>query len=223
MNPEKLTRTLWIISGVLVALHILNRVMGAPSWQFERLFDLSREMNVPTWFSSVQWLIAAWVAYGCAQVPQRPSESRIWFVLAGGFLILSIDEVAMIHENLGRMIEQNLYPQKLVATFSATNWPIAVMPFLALTLFWAARGLRGAFKGSAQARKLLILGAGLVIFGAMILEMLNNIPGENMKWLPTIETIVEESLEMAGVTTIIAGLFAHRKFLESHLVKAVRL
>ena len=73
---------------------------------FLQLFELDEENNLPTWFSSylllnnalVLWLIAA----------SKSDAYRIyWIVLAIGFVVLSIDEVAGLHETFNTAIDTN--------------------------------------------------------------------------------------------------------------------
>src|SRR3989338_1597201 len=98
-KPQKLIRWLFCFSGLLVICHLINVAMGFPSWQLERLFGLELESNIPTWFSSVLWLITAVAAYQCFQVSEVKRNKTAWGVIAAGFLVLSIDEVAQIHES----------------------------------------------------------------------------------------------------------------------------
>lgn len=215
MKLEKLVRILWRVTAVLVGLHLLNLVLGSPVWQFERLFDMSREENVPTWFTSVLWLIAGVMAYQLSQATLASAVKSTWRVLAAGFLVLSADEVTEMHEHFGRAIEHRFYPQWLADTFDKTNWPITAAPFLALFLFWVSRRLWSALKSSPEAASWLAGGAGMVILGAMGFEMLNNLSGEQMKWVREFATIIEETLEMTGVIAIISGLLAYQKFLSA--------
>ena len=103
-DGNQLIRTLFRISGILVICHLLSLVMGDPSWQWERLFDLGYDNNIPTWFSSALWALAAFTAYRYSGFSVPPAEKRLWIFVALGFLVLSIDEVAMIHESIFRTI-----------------------------------------------------------------------------------------------------------------------
>lgn len=85
-----------VTAGVLRYLYGDDRFV-----EFTRLFLLSGEANVPTWFSSVLLFSAAALVGGAEERERRRGERRYlrhWWVLAAGLLYISLDEVAQIHE-----------------------------------------------------------------------------------------------------------------------------
>lgn len=221
VNYRQLIRWLFRIAGILIICHLLNRVAGTPSWQLERLFELGLEANIPTWFSSVLWAIAAVAAFGCSQLVILKSDKNLWSLIALGLLTLSIDEVAQIHENIFRII--NLFfpkaiQQQIISNFRATAWPIIASPFLVAVIIWLVVTLRRLLKGSSQAGLLLSLGFFTVVFGGWGLEITTNFLNHGvLEWVWSIENIFEESLEMIGAIVIISGLFAHQHVLADKL------
>jgi len=68
---------------------------------FLRLIDVGREQSIPTYFSTFNLLLASiliFIIYTNEKLTNR-SIARYWFLLSIGFLFLSIDEGASIHEN----------------------------------------------------------------------------------------------------------------------------
>ncbi len=217
-NPKSLIRWLFRISGILVICHLINVVTGAPSWNLERLFHLEFEGNIPTWFSSILWFIASIAAYQCSQYGQGNQNKTAWIMIAAGFLVFSIDEVAQIHEVIFAIINKYFYPDaiknKIIESFKATNWSIIAAPFLILVVIWLFLTLRKLLIGSPRAARLLALGFFIAIFGAFVLETTTNFLNHgSLEWVWVIEATLEEWFEMIGAILIIAGLFAHHRFL----------
>ncbi len=218
MTAEKLVRNLWIITAALVGLHILNLITGAPSWQLERLFDLDGESNLPTWFSSVLWLLASVMAYQCSELSAKGSVKRSWFLVAAGLLFLSIDEVAMIHEKFDQTVATSPLFGHFLGRFHDTRWPVFAFPFVLLFFVWLAANLGRSLAGSTQSIKFFTVGF-LLFVGAMGLELITNLPFEqmNLYWAPELETVAEELMEMSASLVLITGLLAHRRFLEARI------
>ena len=101
-------RVLFAIFAVLFALHIfvvfvLRIGLGHDvAWGAVQFFDFESENSVPTWFS-VMLLISASAASLLAGLRVRTVDGRqtiYWYLLAGAFCFLSIDEQAQVHELL---------------------------------------------------------------------------------------------------------------------------
>lgn len=88
-------------------------VKGASFWgpDVARMFDLTEEANVPTWFASSLWLFAAFLAFVIFRVHRDRGypNARYWLGMAPLFLLLSIDEAGQIHETVGDMLGRVLY------------------------------------------------------------------------------------------------------------------
>jgi len=81
------------IEAGLIALHIPARIADGA-----KIFRLDEEANLPTWFSSSQFLIAGLV---CAALAFGEKRRRTgWAVLAVLMVMFSLDEVAEIHERV---------------------------------------------------------------------------------------------------------------------------
>src|ERR1044071_1537856 len=101
-------RVVWALLAVellLVAFYWLKILCGDPPL-LNPLFDLDGEANIPAWFSSAQLLAIAltlWVTNRFRSDHTMPS--RLFLnLLAAGFLVLSLDETAQIHETITGII-----------------------------------------------------------------------------------------------------------------------
>jgi hypothetical protein len=154
-------------------------------WLIRQLFDLDEENNLPTWFSSFLLLNNALVLYLLAQT--RSVDHRLhWNLLAAGFLVLSIDEVAGVHESVHTAID--------------FNWAIAggilvIVVGLAFVPFLLSLPRRLAV--------LYVLSGLLYVSGAICVELLSQDMDED-SLAYGFATAVEESLEMLGALLFLA-------------------
>ena len=174
---------------------------------FVRLFILDGEANVPTWFSSSILLacamLLAWIA-----MCQRAAEDRFWrhwTVLAAGFLYMSLDETAVIHEMLIR-------PTRQLLGFGGVLHFSWVVPAVILVLILAvafARFIRNLPRGT---RNLFLLSGTLFVLGSLGMESVSaffytGIGLESVGY--GLATTVEEALEMAGIVLFLKALLEY--------------
>ena len=67
-----------------------------------RIFNLDREMNIPTWYSGLMLVSCGLIIRGIFSIKKLQSDLwwRKWRTLSIIFFILAIDEIASIHEVL---------------------------------------------------------------------------------------------------------------------------
>lgn len=70
-----------------------------------------KEFQLITWISALKLLSTSYIAWKLYKVRNKEldvkginSQSKIWFLIAAGFLFLFFDEVALIHENIDKAI-----------------------------------------------------------------------------------------------------------------------
>jgi hypothetical protein len=106
------SRHSFLLVFVHISLNYYNYNVNDTPWILLQLFELDEENNLPTWFSSylllnnalVLWLIAS---SGEDRSSKFDAYRVYWIVLAIGFLVLSIDEVASLHETFNTAIDTN--------------------------------------------------------------------------------------------------------------------
>ena len=107
LDRRFVTRVLGITTAVLVAVHLALYLGEALIFKghlhrLVRLFNLSNEANVPTYFSSMLLLVPAvlLMVIGIVKRRDHAAFARHWQFLGFIFLCLSLDETACIHESL---------------------------------------------------------------------------------------------------------------------------
>lgn len=147
-------------------------------WLMVQLFDLDDENNLPTWFSS---FLLLFVSFALMTLVTPPKDRLYWQLLAAGFLVMSIDEVAGLHESLNTAIEM--------------NWAIPGTVLVAAVGVWFAPFL---MRQPARLRWLMML-SGLIYVGGVIgVELLSaDIDSDSLQYEAAVS--VEESMEMFGV------------------------
>jgi hypothetical protein len=125
----------------LFVLDRLNRATGLDS----AVLDIGGEHNVVTWFSSVQFAVAALVA-GVA-LGTGAARASVWGPIAAAMAIFSVDEVTMLHER----VED-----------AAGDWVVEVLePLVALALVLVAVHVLRAV--GRRERLLLVAAAGALL------------------------------------------------------------
>ncbi len=190
-----LVRLLFIADFVMASLFVLSRVVHAQIGNVAQFVDMDREMNLPTWWSSLQLSLVAILLLTVAVLCRR-----LWPVIAAaGFALLSLDEFAMIHELIGVWVDQNVVARSDTIFSTSGIWflicaPLFVVAF-GLVAWMAWKDLRRDMK----VIKLLAAGIGLFLLGAVVVESFSNLTPW-MSWQYRVQVLVEESFEMVGVT-----------------------
>lgn len=191
----------------------LAMVVAKFAYQFDRayglfdLFDLGSDTSIPTWFSSLGLLTCSGLLAINASVSRRIADhwSTHWRFLAVIFLLLSIDEVARLHEVLGGFIGFQLRPAVGQAGgFLHYSWVISGVAFIAIL---GVAYIRFLLALSKPIRYRMIASTMIFVGGAVVMEMFNArsafLAGPHTIRYQ-VGTVFEEFLEMAGV-----ALFAH--------------
>ena len=182
LSIQRYLTVLALLAIALVSIHLIlntyNYQLEEVPWLLLQLFELDEENNLPTWFSSFLLLNnAALLTFAAAQATRHKIQ---WSILAVGFLILSIDEVAGLHETFHTAIDTNwtIYAGILVVMVGA-----AFVPFLLAlprrTAIW------------------FMISGATFISGALVVEYLSrDMEEESLDY--ALAVALEEGLEMAG-------------------------
>jgi hypothetical protein len=207
------------VSGLLIALSLATRYgayraevgqLGSTqvaAWKaVMRLFDVNSEGNVPTWFSSMLLMACALVAGLLAVLVRRAGgrDARYWAGLAAVLSLLSLDEVAGLHERLGGPAAEVLGD----ATGGVLHFAW-VAPGVVLALVVGLAFARLVVRLPPGTRRLVVAAAAMYLTGAVALEAVGGIvleaQGDRAMYL--LVTAAEEGLEMAGsVLLLYAGM-----------------
>lgn len=171
------------------------------------LFDLDREGNIPTLYSSVTALLCAGLlaVIATAEKRQKKRDAYYWMGLAAVFLFLGVDDGAAIHENIIRPLRDTLRTSGILYF----AW---VIPYGIFVIVLGAVYLRFLFSLPAKTR-FLILAAGMIyVTGALGGELLGGYWVErhgpdNAPY--ALITMLEETLEMTGILIFLYALMSH--------------
>src|SRR5215213_2091640 len=238
-----------IIAVMLITLAGLAARFAMYMWGVEgylqplRIFDVGEERSIPTWFESIQFLLCS-ILLAVVAVAKKQRNDRYslhWGVLSIILMLLSLDEVASIHEAIGQQSERLLH--------SATGFT----PGGAISFFWVVPGaifvfivllayLRFLADLPQSTRRLFLFAGALFVLGALGIEMLSaqvssssegiaNFFGMELglsrhsgsaipKIMIGLQTCAEEMFEMLGLTAFVYALLAYiRSYIEDISVR----
>ena len=212
LTPARVTVALLSTIAALVIIHALSLFgffeLGRDHQMgLFRLFNLSEEGNVPTWFAATTLFVSALLFAVTWRVVRAAGEryARHWGFLALVFLFIAIDEAASIHELLILPVRALLETERALYFAWVIPYGIAAVVFaLAYVRFLLAIPRRTAL--------LLFASGALFVSGALGMEMISpwvyDWTGEVS--LPMfVMLLFEESLEMLGVAILIYALLGH--------------
>ena len=211
LSRAALMRCLVVVIAILTVLSVaeqyLIHIMGrADLEEFLIAVDLDAEANLPTWYASVTLLGCALMLGAIARRARRAGErfSGHWAWLSGLFVCLSIDEIAQLHEHLGRL--QSVWHTHGLFYFA---WVIPGAAFVALVGLAYARFL-AHLPPAMRAR--FVIAAIVYLVGVLGVEAISGWRAERMgmnNMTHSLIATIEEVLEMSGVALFIDALFRH--------------
>lgn len=221
---EKVFRSLVIAIAVLAAAFVVTQTLKVNGYGeqlgFRRLFNMDGEATLPAWFESTLMLAAAFLLAVIA-AHKRAAGDRFhlgWWILAAGFLYLSADETAAIHEMSNRA--GAALP---IATEGLLSAPWVIFGIL-VVLVVGIGYLRFLANLPPATRWRFIIAGAVFVGGAIVVEMLSarveQAAGLHLQpdgWEGrgdfTLEymwyVVVEESLEMLGIVLFIDALLRY--------------
>ena len=194
------TTKIWIVFSALLAVEVAMCAIFLYSYMFgahkliRRFFRLNDEANITSWFSSSQLLIVGMILllHGYWLKPKQISRPGYLKLVGLGFVFMSIDETAKIHEQwLGHLYDFGL---------EHTVWAVYYGLFGLVMLVIGLRPLREFYRSFPTQFWIMLLGIILFITGGVVLEYLGHSFRDNESGLAyTIQVMFEEFLEMFGI------------------------
>jgi hypothetical protein len=167
INPRRVLIVLLSISLLLVILHVglqYSKFNGGPDKLlfFSNIFNVGEESSVSTWFSQfilfASALICGFVAFAKSKLKEKYHIQ--WWIVSAVFLLLSIDEVAVIHEQLISIIERNI--SGISAWYIYAALAVGVVAIFLLKFWWFL----------PRKTKYLLVGAVFIyLFGAVFMDV----------------------------------------------------
>jgi peptidoglycan/xylan/chitin deacetylase (PgdA/CDA1 family) len=209
VSPWKVTRFLLSLIGLLVFASTLGQLLARhykdPYLKgFVPLFYLDGEGNIPAWYSACA-LLAAACLLGLIALHSRARkdpQAFYWGALTASFSLLSLDEVAQIHEYPIAPLREALH----ATGYLYYTWvvPAGLVLVAAAPLLW-----RFLLHLPRRTRTLFFAAAVVFVGGALGVEMISanrayRYGEEDFAY--TLIISVEELLEMVGVVLFIHAL-----------------
>jgi hypothetical protein len=176
---------------------------------FAPLFYVDMEHNIPTYFSVLLILLAAFLLMVIAILngKRRIAHVSKWMILSFGFLIMAFDEAFQVHERLNIPVGTLLGDGSLGVFYFP--W---VIPGIALVFVLGLFFLRFLLHLPAPTRFRFLMAAALYIGGAIGVELIGSRHAElhgYENWTYSMIATIEESLEMAGLIVFIQALLSY--------------
>ena len=207
--PQRIAAVLLGVVLVLAAAHVVTKILWGfvfPRYHLNyyhyiygayHFFDMARGSNLPAYFSTLIKLSAGLLAATIAASERKAGERdwRYWAFLAGGFLWLSLDEGAKVHDTLVTHLFNVLFPGTRLGAY---GWFVVYIPLL----IGAGVAFVPFLKRLSREHRAWIVAGGVIFFGGglgveMIESALNG-RGPNKMWID-IAVLIEETLEMVGI------------------------
>ena len=200
--------------------------------------DLAADSAIPTWYSSLALLFCSVLLAMIAAAKKRRGQGYTlhWSVLSGIFLLLSIDEVAAIHETVGVVssylaISMGFTPSGLI--YSSLDEIFWVVPGAVFVLVVLLAYVRFLFHLPKSTLLLFLVAGGLFVAGAIGVEMFTSLQVElftsllasdagmieknttkngldNLQMIPyPVLIATEEGLEMLGIIVFAYALLSY--------------
>lgn len=215
VTPESVARCLIaVIAGLILiqcCLLVLVHVFGRPYiFGLVDAFDFGGENNITALVSALMMVACALMLAFSGAVAAPPQKRLPWFLLAGVFVFLGIDEATMIHEYASAPMRALLGEDRV----PHLAW---VLPYGAAMLVLAAVLFPWFLKLERRVQLQFVLAGGLFVLGAIGFELaesqvvqgiLAEYPDTDIAEFqhPVVDVLIlfEESLEMTGL-----GLFLY--------------
>lgn len=177
--------------------------------EWTRWFNLDREYNLPSFYSSVVLAWSGVLLRSIARCPPpntSPQQQQSWGLLSVIFFALALDEWFSLHELL---IVPDLAKWANLPGFLRQIWVIPAVVIVALFLqrFWQFwRNL------PRQLRWRMALSGGIYLFGALGMEMVGSAYADlegQQNLIYALMTVLEEMAEMVGIAIFVRTLLAY--------------
>jgi len=196
------------VAAGLVVLHIVamqlfinDELEFTNTWTLEywhiAMFDLDEEEGFGTWFSALLLLFVGRLLLAAASSSRTASDGLRpwWIVLAVGFHVLSIDEVAGMHEYVNSVLEE--------ASENAVWTDVALVGLGAVALAYLPFLVRVRRRSAV----LFVVAGLLYVGGAVGVERWTGSDVNSLSY--NMWTAFEEGLEMAGAIAMIYAVLDH--------------
>ena len=204
-----LLRALWLAAGLMLLGHVVVLYLYVEhgvsrDWGIPRHFDLNAEANLAAWFQALPLLLASLAALALTvhyRARRAPLAGR-WGALSALFLLMSIDELAQLHDLFTGPLRRRLDLDFGILYFT---WLLPAVAFLAVAAWY----FLPLVKSLPRAIQLRLVASMLVYFGgAVVVEMMSGVVAENGRRSTPylIVQTFEETCEIVGLLMALGAL-----------------
>lgn len=214
ISPGKITRFLLTVIGILFVLSLLGQIAVnfLPDFPtrdlFKQMFDVNREQNFPTLYSSLALLFSSilFAMIGIVKTQNQDYYRWYWKGLSFIFLYLSLDELLSFHERFNKPISNSG-----VFHFIYFTWVIPAFFAVVMFLFIFYKFFLHLPR---YMKRSFLIALFLFLTGIFLIETVSGyyMHGNLLKKqtiIYSLMTIVEESFEMLGVVVLIHALITY--------------
>jgi len=207
---------LFVMNLIVIYLHFVKGHEHLRGFMHAFYFD--NEANFPSLYSSVAIFgcsVLLWII-GSLSAEKQHGRSVYWKSLSFIFAFLALDEFASLHESLIRPVKKLIEGQGIDAGFLYFAW---LVPYTLAVVVLAIVLFRFVVKLPGQTRLHFLIGGGLFLAGAIVMEMIggNYWAGQGWSVYGTDKVDVryalivslEELLEMLGILVFAYGLLMY--------------
>lgn len=213
MKSSRILFALFAVDGLLIIAYIFGLVVRGEPFV---LFDLDAEANLPTWWSSAKFTVAA-TSFGLLTLPYGRSRWSPWLFLVV-FAALGADEVAGFHERIGHLLAGMTQANTDFPRMDAFLWPVFLgLPIVITGSLLLKRLASEKFISSKVWRSMIIalavffsgsVGAEIITFNPWLTITPNSVSYHFM-------VLLEEGMEQIGASILmwasLQNLLEHRK------------
>jgi hypothetical protein len=213
-----------LASVVLVAtVHLLFQYLNlnvyhelnGQIFEISNRVDMDDEASLPTWFSQMLLLSIGISAFAAAFLHRQKGPKRIWSIIGLVGVLMSIDEVAAIHELVLQIIHLAVYGLVTPTTFS--NAWLILLPFILLAgVLLLIQAIKYIPRKTIY---ILTLGAFVLLTGAVFIDILTNAHNANTFYEKGVMVALEETCELLGASIMLFGIL---DYLESNFGSKIR-
>ena len=218
LRPKRVLAIMLAALFFLMFMHVLLLIIRPALgygyhqvWGLVVAFDIGSEANVPTYWSVVVMVAAGLLPFWIAAEARRKGLPFVWQwrVLGTLLLLMSLDEAAQLHDGvLGRIWNQTVGRGEGIAYY---GWYLPLIPVVILIGLAYLPFLRHLPRRYTW---FFVASAAVYFLGAIGAEMVESVlafrgfigPNAESQIIEDTSQLVEESLEIAGMTLFVYAL-----------------
>lgn len=203
---------LFVIVFILSFNSLIMKLNPSQHKFISNLFDVDKEMNIPTYFSSLILLFSSFLFLIIAKATKKGIGKYYinWLFLSLVFFCLSADEFMSLHEQVS-----HFFRGTKVGNYIHFGWIIPASIFL---LLFTVSYMKFFFHLTKRFKILFLLSAAVYVSGSIGMELIGGIYQTyfgQMNFIYYVLTDIEETFEMAGIVLLIYSLLTYIKIMKT--------